>query len=143
MDIGEKIKMCRKEIGMSAEELASIVGVSPSTIYRYENNDISNMGIDKLKAIAAALHTYAYVLLGWDTSDNINPEEMDLIRRYRKLDSYSKELVNLIIDKECERYVASPLPDAPTSKDHAENRTPDVDAALEEIKSRTSGKKAI
>ena len=120
MDIGEKIKMCRKEIGMSAEELASIVGVSPSTIYRYENNDISNMGIDKLKAIAAALHTYAYVLLGWDANDNINPEEMDLICRYRRLDPYSKELVNLIIDKESERCAASPSPDTPTSKDNAD-----------------------
>ena len=101
MDIGEKIKECRKEIGMSAEELASIIGVSPSTIYRYENNDISNMGIDKLKAIASALHAYAYVLLGWE-KDNVTHDEMALIYKYRKLTSHSKELIDLILDKELE-----------------------------------------
>ncbi len=102
MDIGEKIKECRKEIGMSAEDLASIIGVSPSTIYRYENNDISNMGIDKLKAIASALHTYAYVLLGWEKDDNVTRDEMALIYKYRRLTSHSKELIDLILDKELE-----------------------------------------
>lgn len=66
MDTGERIKYYRKKANISAEELAERVGISPSTIYRYENNDIANMGIDKLKSIANALHTHAYILLGWD-----------------------------------------------------------------------------
>lgn len=69
MNTGELIKLYRKRNGMSAEQLAETVGVSPSTIYRYENNDIANMGTDKLKAIATALHTDAHVLMGWDSPD--------------------------------------------------------------------------
>lgn len=48
MDIGERIKKRRKELGLSAEQIAEKLGVSPATIYRYESNDIMNMRIDKL-----------------------------------------------------------------------------------------------
>lgn len=99
MDIGEKIKTRRKEIGISAEELAFAIGVSPSTIYRYENNDISNMGIDKLKALATVLNTHIYGLLGLGECDCISSKEMDLILKYRKLDSCSKEIVDFIINR--------------------------------------------
>ena len=40
MDIGERIKKRRKELGLSAEQIAEKLGVSPATIYRYESNDI-------------------------------------------------------------------------------------------------------
>lgn len=70
MDIGERIKWYRKALGKSAEELADDINVSPSTIYRYENNDISNMGIDKLQAIATSLHVHAYDLMGWRNEPN-------------------------------------------------------------------------
>ena len=66
-----------------------------------------------------------------------------LIDQFNALDNHGKEIVSFVLQKECERCAASPSPDAPTSKDHAENRTHDVDAVLEEIKNKTSGKKAI
>ena len=55
MRVGERIKSRRKEIGLSAEEVAKELGVSPATVYRYESNDIMNMRIDKLEPIAKAL----------------------------------------------------------------------------------------
>lgn len=65
MDIGKRIKERRKELGLSAEEVAARMGVSPATVYRYESNYISNMGIDKVTPIAKALHTSEAYLLGW------------------------------------------------------------------------------
>ena len=88
MNTGELIKKCRKEMGMSAEDLAAAIGVSPSTIYRYENNDISNMGIDKLKSLASTLHTQASMLLGW----NEFPYEYDeIIRLMRTLNEEGQQ----------------------------------------------------
>ncbi|WP_371722181.1 helix-turn-helix domain-containing protein, partial [Neglectibacter sp. X4] len=55
MDIGKRIKARRKELGLSAEEVAERMGVSAATVYRYESNYISNMGVDKLTPIATAL----------------------------------------------------------------------------------------
>ncbi len=40
MGVGERIKARRKEIGLSAEQVAKELGVSPATVYRYESNDI-------------------------------------------------------------------------------------------------------
>ena len=64
--IGERIKNRRKELGLSAEKVAEIMGVSPATIYRYESKDIMNMGIDKIIPIAKALHISPSYLMGWD-----------------------------------------------------------------------------
>lgn len=64
--IGERIKARRKKIGMSAEQIAEQLNVSPSTVYRYENGDIEKMGIDKLTPIATALHCSPAYLLGYD-----------------------------------------------------------------------------
>ncbi|MBN7773174.1 helix-turn-helix domain-containing protein [Clostridium aminobutyricum] len=65
MQISERIKNRRKELGLSAEAVAERIGVSPATIYRYESADIMNMGIDKLIPLAEALHTTPiYLMLG-------------------------------------------------------------------------------
>lgn len=75
MDIGERIKARRKEIGLSAEQVAEKLGVSPATIYRYESNDILNMRIDKLEPIAKALNTTPAYLMGWEDTNKANIEE--------------------------------------------------------------------
>ena len=78
MMTGARIKARRKELGMSAESLAAECSLSPATIYRYEKGDIENMGIDKLKPIAAALHTTPAYLMGWD-DDPIDYDDGDLL----------------------------------------------------------------
>ena len=74
------MKHRRKQIGMSAEQVAEKLGISPSTVYRYENGEIEKMGIDKLEPIAAAIQTTPAYLMGWAESEqpstlpaNINP----------------------------------------------------------------------
>ena len=66
MNIGDRIKKRRKEIGMSAEQLAKRVGKSPATIYRYENGDIRNVDSRALIPIADALGVSPGVLMGWN-----------------------------------------------------------------------------
>ena len=66
MSVGSNIKRLRKQLGMSAETLAAIIGVSPTTIYRYENGDIEKVDSTKLEHIAEALRTTPAVLMGWD-----------------------------------------------------------------------------
>lgn len=68
MKTGERIKRRRKELGISADTLAERIGVSRSTVFRYENGDIEKMPTDTLKPIADALHTTPYWLLGIEDS---------------------------------------------------------------------------
>ena len=66
MNVGERIKQRRKDMKMSADELATSVGVSRSTIFRYEKGDIEKVGPDVLKKIAVKLNVSPADLMGWD-----------------------------------------------------------------------------
>ena len=57
MTIGKRIKSRRKELKISADELAKAIGKDRSTIYRYENGDIEHIPMELLMPIAKALKT--------------------------------------------------------------------------------------
>ncbi len=71
---GSRIKARRKEIGLSAERVAELLGVSPATIYRYENGDIDKVPGDRLAPIAKVLNTTPAYLMGWDDSSLPSPD---------------------------------------------------------------------
>jgi transcriptional regulator with XRE-family HTH domain len=66
MTPGQRIKQRRKQLEISADFLAEKLGVSRSTIFRYENGDIGKMPIDIIKPIAEALQTTPEYLMGWE-----------------------------------------------------------------------------
>lgn len=53
--IGLKIKARRKELNMTADELAERIGKDRATIYRYESGSITNMPVSLLQPIASVL----------------------------------------------------------------------------------------
>ena len=69
MNVGERIKLRRKELKMSADELAERVGISRSTIFRYEKGDIEKVGPEVLKKIADTLNVSPADLLGWEDGE--------------------------------------------------------------------------
>lgn len=103
MEIGKRIKERRKQLGISAEQLAEAINVSPATIYRYESGGIENMGVDKVTPIAKILHTNEAYLMGWtdDSSSVISsgsfsdivltPSEETLVMRFRELNGEGQE----------------------------------------------------
>ncbi len=67
MDLNEKIKARRQQLGLTLEEVAKAVGVSPSSIQRYESGSIKNMRRDKIKKLSDILKCSPEYLMGWDT----------------------------------------------------------------------------
>ena len=65
MNVGERIKLRRKELKISADTLAERVGVSRSTIFRYERGDIEKVGPEVLKKISETLNISPADLMGW------------------------------------------------------------------------------
>ena len=99
VDIGERIKRRRKELGLSAEQVAERLGVSPATIYRYESNDIVNMRIDKLEPIAKVLRTTPAHLMGWEDESSQPDKEMDDVEpMLNDLKSKAAEGITLMYD---------------------------------------------
>lgn len=82
MIVGERIRARRKAVGVSADKLAEAIGVSRSTIFRYENGAIEKLPLDILVPIAAALFTTPEYLMGW-TNDLNDYDDPDLIGSIR------------------------------------------------------------
>lgn len=88
MDIGKRIKERRKEMGMSADQLASKLGKSRATLYRYENGDIENLPLDILEPVAKALHTTPAQLMGWEEEQKKNDIQTDIVIRMRSDENF-------------------------------------------------------
>ena len=65
-DIMNRMKSRREELNMSYQTLSEKVGISKSTLQRYETGYIKNMPVDKLEDIAKALDISHSYLMGWD-----------------------------------------------------------------------------
>lgn len=62
---GDLIKKIRKEKNITQTELAEAIGVSKQTMYKYENNIVSNIPSDKIELIAKKLNISPGQLMGW------------------------------------------------------------------------------
>ena len=68
MTVGERIKKVRLDtLNMSQVDLAKTIGVSKQTLYKYENNIITNIPTDKIEAIARLAGVSPSYLMGWKT----------------------------------------------------------------------------
>lgn len=75
MDKGERIKKLRENAGYGQEEFGKMIGVSKQTMYKYENNIVTNIPSDKIEAIAKAFNISPAYLMGW--TDNVEPVKIN------------------------------------------------------------------
>lgn len=66
MTTGERMKARRKELGLSAEDVANALNVSRATVFRYEKGDIEKLPGAMLEPLAEVLHTTPAYLMGWE-----------------------------------------------------------------------------
>ena len=122
---GRRIKERRQELGLSAEELAAKVDISPATIYRYENGQIDGLPINKLLSICKVLNASPMDFIDWDerkdqmesvdnmideltarlerikeraAASNVTDEEAKLLAQYRLLSDVQKIQVQAYIE---------------------------------------------
>ena len=141
-EIGKILKQLRLNCGKTQKEVAEHLGKSQQLIGHWETG-YSQPDANTLFVLCNFYGTTVDKAFGFVDDNGINAHELSLIKKYRLLDTHGKELISILLEKELQRCAASTSPAAPTSKDQAKKNGPDVDAALEEIKSRTAGKKAI
>lgn len=103
MTIGERIKEIRNKMGMSQVDFADKINVSKQTLYKYENNIITNIPSDKIEAAAQLGNVTPSYLMGWESlSDeeinNVFHENTQMtlsknIRFLRKKHEWSQDFV--------------------------------------------------
>lgn len=70
MSIGKRMRSLRESLDMTQGEVAQKVGVATQTIFKYENEIVTNIPLDKLEKIADALHSSVAFLMGWEESNS-------------------------------------------------------------------------
>ena len=95
MKIGDRIKIRRKYLKMSADELGRRLGKDRSTIYRYEKGDIENMPLEILEPIAVALETTPQYLMGWDQEQKKNDILSDIVIRMQTDEKFRSAVESL------------------------------------------------
>ena len=88
MSIGNRIKTLRKDtMHMSQVAFADEINVSKQTLYKYENDIVTNIPSEKIEAIAKFCNVSPAYLMGW-TDDPIDYDNMDDVfipDEYKKL----------------------------------------------------------
>lgn len=93
-EIMSRMKKRREELNMSYQTLSDKVGISKSTLQRYETGYIKNMPVDKLEDIAKALCVSPAYLMGWD--DKITNEEPTTLAAHFDGTEYTEEQLERI-----------------------------------------------
>ena len=104
--VGDRMKAVRIKMGFSQVDFAKKIGVSKQTLYKYENNVITNIPSDKIEAAAHLCKISPAELMGWvdaaedqapatteDTLEHLTPREKAHLRNYRDLDDDNKTRV--------------------------------------------------
>lgn len=100
MTVGERIKEIRLKLGMSQVDFADKINVSKQTLYKYENNIITNIPSDKIEAAADLGNVSPSYLMGWDKKEaKVNLLAGDgAIEYVSKSEKALLELYNLLND---------------------------------------------
>ena len=77
MTIGQRIKIARERKNMTQDEVAKCCKTTKQTIFKYENEIVTNIPYDKIVLLANTLGVSPSYLFGWDENKS-SPSEQAL-----------------------------------------------------------------
>lgn len=86
MTKGQRIKQRREEVCVNQTDFAKAIGVSKQTLYKYENDIITNIPSDVIERMSVRLGCSPAYIMGWTDVIEINkaPDTSDVIFNYAK-----------------------------------------------------------
>ena len=77
MSIGQRLKAARERKEMTLDDVAKRCKTTRQTIYKYENEIVTNIPYDKIELLSEALGVTPSYLFGWEEKEN-SPSELQL-----------------------------------------------------------------
>lgn len=99
------LKAARQRQGLTQQEIADALGVSPSAYCGYETGK-RQPDLSRLAQLAALLSTSADALLGLpaqEAAPPLTPAEEDVLSRLRALDAHGRRMVRMVLAEEYAR----------------------------------------
>ena len=99
MSIGHRIRCAREQKQITLEEVAKRCETTKQTIFKYENNIVTNIPYDRIVLLSKALDVSPSYLFGWDEQDSSPSEpvltegELALLELFRRVPEDRQQLV--------------------------------------------------
>ena len=77
MSVGLRIKLAREKKNLTLEEVAKRCETTKQTIFKYENETVTNIPYDKIVLLSKALDVSPSYLFGWEEKES-SPSEPKL-----------------------------------------------------------------
>ena len=74
MSVGLRIKLAREQRNMTLEDVAKLCDTTKQTIYKYENEIVTNIPYDKIVLLTKALDVSPSYLFGWNEDSPSEPQ---------------------------------------------------------------------
>ena len=106
MTKGQRIRARREELNLGLTELAEKAHISKQTLYKYENDIITNIPSDRIEDLARAMETTPSYIMGWNSESvevpEMSPEEMakafDLFKRFQSLPPEKQAALQVLLE---------------------------------------------
>ena len=104
MELGEMVSLYRQQAGMTIDELVEKSGVPKGTITKIIGGVTKAPTLENIKAIARALGKRLEDFEDDPKTENLfSPVEQNIIKKYRSLDPYGKETIDIALERETAR----------------------------------------
>lgn len=101
-EIAKILKQLRIDAELTQKEAAEAIGRKQQTLASWETGQ-SQPDANTLFILCRKYGTTVDRAFGFTESNSISQAENALIKKYRKLDSYGKEMIDMVLEKEYER----------------------------------------
>ena len=94
MTKGQRIKSKRELLNISQTDLANSIGVSKQTLYKYENDIVTNIPSDVIEKLSEKLDCTPAYIMGWEEPDESGNEisSAEIDRAMQLYDKYKNAI---------------------------------------------------
>ena len=108
MNISERIKARRLELGLSVDAIAEKLHINRATYYRYESNEIEKFPLESVLPLSEILKLPPEIIMGWNKEeqtepqntpaalpvDDLTPDEVEELKSYKQFIINKRDIKN-------------------------------------------------
>lgn len=98
MERGLKLKQLRERKNLSQTDAARFIGVSKQTLFKYENDIITNIPSDVIERLARLYDTTPSYIMGWDDAGDLYDTLLTSYMYRQRLEQYKPEDIIRALD---------------------------------------------